>query len=138
MSGPGGLPNSPPQAKAPTNLARYGPRLLLGSIAIGVTYAYLVTRPPKPQGTPSMNPMRTPGVQNIEGAYQSGGATATHTKAYGGTVQGQKDDLRRAATGTGKQDGVGEAHIGDDQRPGITNKVGEKFKDMKYGAAKDK
>jgi hypothetical protein len=120
-------------------LARYGPRLLLGSLAIGVTYAYFVTRPPKPQGTPAINPMRTPGVKNIEGAYQSGGATATHTKAYGGTVQGEKDDLRRAGMhGTGQPQGMGEEGIGDDQRPGAANKVGEKFKDMKYGAGKDK
>ena len=37
-----------------------------------------------------------------------------------------------------KEKGFKEEHLGDEQRPGQTNKVGEKFKEMKYGAAKDK
>ena len=88
-----------------------------------------------------MNPMRTQGVQNIEGAYQSGGATSTHTKAYGGTNLGQKEDVPRMGPGqhgTDKEKGMEEEGLGDEQRPGQTNKVGEKFKDMKYGVAKDK
>ncbi len=88
------------------------------------------------------NPLRTVGVQNIEGAYQSGGATSTHTKAYGGTPQGQKEDVGRMGDGqfgTNKEKGLdSQEGLGDDQRPGSTNKVGEKFKDMKYGVGKDK
>ena len=40
-------------------------------------------------GAPSVNPLRTPGVKNIEDAYSNGGATTTHTPAYGGTKLGQ-------------------------------------------------
>lgn len=127
-----------PDGKAPTNLARYGPRILLGGVFLGVTYTYFVTRPPKPQGTPIPNPMRTTGVKNIEGAYQSGGATATHTKAYGGTVLGQKEDVPRTGSATGKEKGFSSDDLGDEQRSWQPSKLGEKFKEMKYGDARDK
>lgn len=138
-----GSPNQPGKGPVnPNNLGRYGPRILLGGLALGITYTWFVTRAPKPEGTPMPNPLRTVGVQNIEGAYQSGGATSTHTKAYGGTPQGQKEDVGRMGDGqfgTNKEKGLdSQEGLGDDQRPGSTNKVGEKFKDMKYGVGKDK
>jgi hypothetical protein len=51
------------------------------------------------------NLLRTPAVQNVEGAYQKGGATSTHTKAYGGTPLGVKSDVTRDGAGTGKPQG---------------------------------
>lgn len=117
MSGPS-PPNQPGKGPVnPNNLGRYGPRILLGGLALGLTYTYFVTRAPKPTGTPVPNPLRTPGVQNIEGAYQSGGATSTHTKAYGGTSLGEKDDVPRRGQGnygTGKEKGFKEEGLGDE------------------------
>ena len=141
-----GSPNQPGKGPVnPNNLGRYGPRILLGGIALGLGYTYFATGAPKPQGTPMPNPLRTPGVKNIEGAYQSGGATSTHTKAYGGTPQGQKGDqgdVKREGDigyGTSKEKGFeSQEGMASDQRPGSENIVSEKFKDMKYGVGKDK
>jgi hypothetical protein len=134
-----GQPRKGPTTPQPTNLARFGPRILLGGVLLGVTYTYFATRVPKPHGTPVSNPFKTPGVKNIEEAYQSGGATSTHTKAYGGTPLGQKDDLARGGQfGTGKERGFEEEYIGEAQRPTQPNKVGEKFNEMKYGDPKGK
>lgn len=65
-------------------LGRHSSKLALGVLALGGTYLYVAAAPPKPKGTVEANPMRTPGVKNIETAYQRAGATSTDTKAYGG------------------------------------------------------
>ena len=126
--------------KRPTALSRYGPRILASGTAIGLIYAYYATKPPAATGTPNTpNPLRTPGVKNIEGAYQKGGATSTHTKGYGGTPLGQKTDVPRQGGnyGSGKENGFDEEHLGSEQRPTVS-KVGEKWNEMKYGNGKDK
>ena len=87
---------------------------------MGVGYTYFAVRQPKPKGTPGPVPFKTPGVENIEGAYQSGGATSTHTKAYGGTGLGQKDDAPRTGDGkfgTGRNMGMEHENIKDQQKP---------------------
>jgi hypothetical protein len=65
-------------------LSRHASKLAVGGLGIAGYYIYTVNQPPKPKGHYETNPMRTPGVQNIETAYQRAGATSTHTKAYGG------------------------------------------------------
>jgi hypothetical protein len=84
-------------------LGRHSSKLALGALGLGGLYMYQASRPPKPAGAPAdTNLLRTPAVKNIEGAYQNGGATSTHTKAYGGTPLGVKSDVMRDDAGTGK------------------------------------
>lgn len=123
-------------------LGRHSSKIALGVLGLAGVYLYTSRRPPQPTGTPSANPMRTPGVQNIEGAFQKGGATATHVKAYGGTTQGQKDDvMREGNSGTAREKGFkDERGMGDEQRSegSAKGKVGEKWDEMKYGTKTDK
>jgi len=130
-------PNGPRAANA---LGRYGPRALLGTVALGGIYFYMSAAPPKPEGTYVPNPMKTPGVRNIEGAYQRGGATSTHTKAYGGTPQGQKTDITRENAASDKPKGFSEGGMGDEQRSAsqTKGKIGDTWSDMKYGDSRDK
>jgi len=124
-----------------TQLSRFGPRILLGGLAVGCTYAWFATRAPKPKGSPepSLNPFRTTGVQNVEKAYANGGATKTHQPAYGGSTQGSRgaDGLRQGG-GTGLKDGMDSEHVGEEQRPVQPSAVGEKFHEMKYGSKSGK
>jgi hypothetical protein len=123
-----------PKPPANPQLARFGPQILLGGVAIGAAYAFFATRAPAPQGSPqSINPLRTPGVQNIEKAYANGGGTTTHQPAYGGSTQGSRgaNGLRQGSA-TGLKDGMNSEHIGEEQRPVQPGIVGEKFHEMKY------
>lgn len=132
-----GAPKSKgPKPPATSQLARFGPQILLGGVAIGAAYAFFATRAPAPQGSPQpINPLRTPGVVNIEKAYANGGATTTYQPAYGGSTQGSKgaDGLRRGGA-SGVKDGMNDEHIGEQQRPVQPGVVGEKFHEMKYGS----
>lgn len=121
-------------------LQKHASKIVLGAVAVIGVATYARTRPPQPAGTPTANPLQTPGVANIEGAYQKGGATATHTKAYGGTKLGEKSDVLKDDGGTGRSKGVDFEGAGDDQRPegSRKGKVAEKFDKMKYGSEKDK
>jgi hypothetical protein len=124
-----------------TNLGKYGPRILLGGVALGIGYSYFATRSSNSQGNLASNPLRTPGVQNVEAAYQRAGATSTHTKAYGGTVLGKREDTPRDGDGkfgTGKELGFKEHGLGNEQRPWQTGPVGDKFNEMKYGDSRGK
>ena len=116
------------------------PAIIIGGLSVVTYTTYRAYRPDQPTGTPDINPLRTPGVQNIEGAYQKGGATATHTKAYGGTKLGQKDDIMKDGGGTARPKGFEADGMGDEQRAHGTmkGKVGEKFDEMKYGSKNDK
>lgn len=117
----------------PTLLRRYGARILFGGLSIGIAYAYFGV------GSRAPNPLRTPGVQNIERAYRSGGATSTHTKAYGGTVQGQKEsDELRPGGATGKESGFQFEGIGTDQKSDQPGKAGQLFNEMKHGVPHSK
>ena len=135
-----GTPRHNPNIRKASALSRFGPRILAGGTVLGLVYAYYATKPPVPGGTPAPpNPLRTPGVQNIEGAYQSGGATSTHTKGYGGTPLGQKSDVPRDGNhGSAKEKGFDEEDLGADQRPNAGGKVGDKWNEMKYGNSKGK
>lgn len=73
-----------PQAR--NFLSRHASKLAVGGLGLVGYYAYTAAKPPKPAGHTEANPLRTPGVKNIESAYQRGGATSTHTKAYGGEL----------------------------------------------------
>ena len=132
-----GAPKSKgPKLPATSQLARFGPQILLGGVAIGAAYAFFATRAPAPQGSPQpINPLRTPGIVNIEKAYANGGATTTYQPAYGGSPQGSKgaDGLRRGGA-SGVKDGMNDEHIGEQQRPVQPGVVGEKFQEMKYGS----
>jgi len=135
-----GQPRNNPNIPKPSALRRLGPALAAGALAAGLAYTFFSTRAPAPPGTPPPNPLRTPGVKNVEQAYQNAGATATHTKAYGGSVQGQKDSpVLREGGGTGKEKGF-DSHegIGDSQRPWPKTKAGEAFDTMNYGQEKGK
>jgi hypothetical protein len=75
-------------------------------------------------------------VRNVENAYQNGGATATHTKAYGGTIQGRKGDgPMRDQSGTDKPNGFQEEGIGEEQRPNQPTVVGKKWNEMTSGSS---
>lgn len=149
---PGQTPRPPKNPAAPTTLRRVTPALLAGGATLAAVYAYYSNRP-----AAAPNPMRTPGVKNIEASFRGGGATGTHTPAYGGTVQGQRDSetFRGDAQGTtrkegaeqvqsaGKRDfdatgpngGKGEADIGEAQRPASMQATGpgKMWNKMKFG-----
>ncbi|KAL2418099.1 hypothetical protein ABEF95_000329 [Exophiala dermatitidis] len=140
--GPGDAPPNPGTPKrsggAPRPSGPFGRRLILGGLALGLIYAVWPKRAPQPGGTPS-NPFKTQGVQNVENAYENAGATATHTKAYGGTVQGKKESgSYRETVGTDKPKGYSQEGIGYDQRPQQPTKVGEVWNEFTYGSSKGK
>ena len=145
MSGPSTPgPKHPSDFKTPltnkSGLRAFGPQILLGGLLIGCTYAYYATRAPQPKGTPnSPNPFKTPGVKNVENAYANGGATTTHTPAYGGSTMGSKGaDGLRAGGASGLKEGMNSEHIGEEQRPVQPGPIGEKFHEMKYGSSTGK
>jgi len=84
--------------------------------------------------------MRTTGVQNIEKAYTNAGATPTHTKAYGGTQQGDKESVHlKEGGGTGASTKVSpfeKPGMGDEQRPQPASKGGEIFDQTMTGSHK--
>lgn len=93
--------------------------------------------------TPRDNPaisLKTPGVGNIEKAYTNAGATPTHTKAYGGTHQGDKSSVYiREGGGTGETTKVSpfeKEGMGDEQRPRPATKGGEIFDQTMLGSHK--
>ncbi|ERF77184.1 hypothetical protein EPUS_06464 [Endocarpon pusillum Z07020] len=96
-------PNAPPP---PSVLRRATPGLLAGGAALTLAWVYFRASP-----NPAPNPLHTPGVSNIEKAYRGAGATGTHTPAYGGTEQGERNSeaFRGDAEGTQKKDGPPEA-----------------------------
>jgi hypothetical protein len=151
----------------PSFISRHGSKLAVGGLGVGGYFLYTSMQPPKPKGHYEVNPLRTPGVKNVEGAYQRGGATSTHTKAYGGklahfmssgiyhhvlrpsgcsdrnigTQLGKKDDVPVENLGTGRPRGFTDARgMGDEQRPDGSRKtkIEETFDDMKYGNKSDK
>lgn len=115
-----------------------GRRVAIGGLALGLLYAVWPKSVPQPGGTPS-NAFKTPGVQNVENAYENAGATATGPKAYGGTIQGKKESgSYREGGSSGDSKGYNQEGIGADQRPGSPTKVGEAFNEFKYGSPKGK
>lgn len=136
----GGAPQNPKRPTPPPTsmLKRSGPGILVGGLAIGLTYAYYATRAPGKPGAPSVNPLRTPGVKNIENAYSNAGATTTHTPAYGGTKMGDRGSVHLkegSASGLRHGDGPGitDEAVGADQRSGQPNKIGKAWNNMQHG-----
>jgi hypothetical protein len=99
-----------PSPPATTQLARFGPQILLS--------AFYATHAPAPKDSPSTtNLLRTPGVRNVEQAYADDGGTTTYQPAYGGSTQGNggANGLRQGAA-TGLNDSMNSEHIGEEQR----------------------
>jgi hypothetical protein len=104
------MPSQPPKSL----LRRTGLTILISFTAVGVLYTYLAS---------TRQPLRTPGVANIERAYSAGGGTASHTPSHG---HGE-DELNRAQRAQAGLDGVGSVKrdangpersgVGHDQRP---------------------
>jgi hypothetical protein len=82
-------------AQSRSFLSRHASKLAVGAVGVGGYLLYTSVQPPKPAGHFESNPLRTPGVQNIESAYQRGGATSTHTKAYGGKQRQGRSNLEQ-------------------------------------------
>jgi len=142
MSGAGPAPPNPgqprhnPHRPQTSMFAKYPGRWAAG-LALGVTAYLYINKPATPSDEPVMT-MRTPGVQNIERAYSNAGATPTHTKAYGGTQQGKRDEVAlREGGGTGGSK-LGSPYdrpgIGDEQRPSDRTKPEELFNATNYGS----
>lgn len=142
MSGPAppnpGAPKINPNVTKSSILGRRAGLIVASTALAGVGYLYLRV-PPSPRDQP-VGSFRTPGVKNIEKAYTNAGATSTHTKAYGGTRQGDPDGILREGGGSGhpnKANPFEQEGLGDDQRPaGRGTKLGEVFDKTNMGSSK--
>jgi len=123
-----------PHRPSPSMMGKHGSKVVTAAVFGVAAYMFYGFRAPAPGGTPTMNPLRTPGVKNIENAYKSGGATSTHTKAYGGTRQGERDEVMKEGGATNNPQGLDQDKLGDEQRPEQAMKPGQMFKDMNYGS----
>ncbi|KAK5943316.1 hypothetical protein PMZ80_004323 [Knufia obscura] len=135
-----GAPRKSNKAPNPSMFAKYPGRFATGA-ALGVTAFLYMNYAATPRDNPAMS-FKTPGVSNIEKAYTNGGATPTHTKAYGGTTQGDKSSVYiREGGGTGeskKQSPFEKEGMGDEQRPWPASKPGEIFDQTMTGSHKGK
>lgn len=133
-------PKQNPHRPSTSILARYPGRLATAAVLGLGAYLY-ISRSPAPRDEPLVN-LRSPGVQNIEKAYTNAGATPTHTKAYGGTTQGDKSSVYlREQGGTGAPANKGSPFdregMGDEQRPkSSSTKAGEIFDHTNTGSTK--
>lgn len=91
-------------------------------------------------GAPSpTSALKTTGVENVEKAYTRAGATATHTKAYGGTIQGQaQDGALREGGSTNKPNAFEQEGMGEDQRGSAQSPPERAWKKTMYGSEKGK
>jgi len=91
-----------------------------GAVTFGALLYIWPKASPGIPGAPSGGTgLKTTGMQNIEKAYGKGGATSTHTKAYGGTIQGEANDgPMREGGSTGSPNAYDQDGVGEDQRPG--------------------
>jgi len=111
--------------KAPKRVYRtYGPLIAGIGGLLGLTYSWNHYR----RG----NGLKTPGVGNIEKAYAGGGATRTHTPAYGGTKRGDPYDNEPQDGGASLRRFEAAQGLGERQRPVQPTRVGAKFNEMKY------
>lgn len=131
-----GAPKKP--VGSPSAASGFGRRFALGGIAVAVVYALLPARSPKPLGSP-VDAIKPPGVKNIERAYTNGGATPTHTPAYGGTVQGKGlDGQTREISGTNRPAGFNHPGFGSEQHKEQPTKAEEVFNEIQYGSSTGK
>lgn len=144
MSGPApsnpGTPKVNSKAPNPSMAARR-PGLIAAGVALGAGAIAYFMFPATPRSEPAAS-FRTTGVQNIEKAYTNAGATSTHTKAYGGTKMGDKENeglKEGGASGHKEFDPMKQKEgLGDDQRPWIPSKAGEIFDKTMTGSSKGK
>jgi len=133
-----GAPKRNPKAPNPSIFAKRG-GLIATTAALGITAFLYLNYSPTPRDTPAVS-MRTTGVQNIEKAYTNSGATPTHTKAYGGTQQGDKNSVHlKEGGGTGESTKLSpfeKGGMGDEQRPKPASKAGEIFDQTMLGSHK--
>lgn len=137
-------PNAPKKVPNPTPaLQRFRPSYIATAVALLGTAAFYFYKPATPRDEPAMT-LSTPGIKNIEKAYTNAGATPTHTKAYGGTTQGDNSSVHTregGATGGDGADGSSpykKPGVGDDQRPDNQTKGGQIFDQTMYGSHKCK
>ncbi|EXJ53781.1 uncharacterized protein A1O5_13030 [Cladophialophora psammophila CBS 110553] len=115
-----------------------GRRIALGGLVVGAALYFWPSASPGVPGAP-ITTAKTTSVQNIEKAYARSGATSTHTKAYGGTIQGQKEDApMREGSATNKPTGCQQDGMGDDQRPNNPTKPEKWWNKTMYGSEKGK
>lgn len=137
-------PNTP--KKSPYTkpvLQRFRPSYIATAVALLGTAYFYYSKPATPRDEPAIK-LTTPGITNIEKAYTNAGATPTHTKAYGGTTQGDKESVYTreggAAGGTGADGSspFSKPGRGDDQRPANQTKGGQIFDQTVAGSYKGK
>ncbi|KIX97876.1 uncharacterized protein Z520_06654 [Fonsecaea multimorphosa CBS 102226] len=115
-----------------------GRRIALGGVVVGAALYFWPQASPGVPGAP-VTTFKTTSVQNVEKAYANGGATSTHTKAYGGTVQGQKQDgPMREGSATNNPKGYQQEGIGHDQRPTDLTKPEKWWNKTMLGSEKGK
>jgi hypothetical protein len=107
-----------------------------GAATLGaILYLWPSSAPAVPGAPPAG--LKTTGMQNVEKAYQRGGATSTHTKAYGGTVQGKAGEgSMREGGATGNSDAYRQEGIGDDQRASPAGKLEKAWGNSMLGSDK--
>ncbi len=109
-----------------------------GVATLGVLYYAWPKASPGVPGSPPAG-LKTTGIQNVEKAYERGGATSTHTKAYGGTIQGQTGGgTMREGGSTGSPQGYDQEGLGEDQRPGGQMKPEKAWSNTMLGNEKGK
>ena len=109
----------------------------------GITFGALLYMWPRASpgvpGAPNSDAYKTTGVKNIEKAYERGGATSTHTKAYGGTIQGEAGEgLTRDGGATGNATAFDREGMGEDQRPSAQLPPEKAWNKTMYGNEKGK
>lgn len=119
-------PDMPSSKNTRPSGGRLGPRLAIVGVAASAAYLYFRY---------SEKPLHNGAVTGIEKAYSAGGATPTHTPAYGGTPRGNPDDHKIRDGGAGKQKFEVE---GMEQRPGDRNVAKKQWDKMKYGSEEGK
>ena len=110
-----------------------------GAVTFGaLLYLWPKASPGIPGAPTAGGGLKTTGIQNVEKAYQRGGATSTHTKAYGGTPLGQTNDGMREGGSTGNPNAYDQDSIGEDQRPSNQMKVEKAWNKTMLGNEKGK
>jgi len=111
-----------------------------GAAVFGVMlYLWPKASPGIPGAPTAGKGLKSQGVTNVEKAYERGGATSTHTKGYGGTIQGKEGEARlREGGGTGKPEGHDTEGHGSDQTNDASTKVEKAWAKTMVGNEKGK
>jgi hypothetical protein len=114
--------------------------ITVGAVTFGaLLYIWPKASPGVPGAPTAGQGLKTTAVENVEKAYGRGGATSTHTKAYGGTIQGETNDgPMREGGSTGNPNAYEQEGIGDDQRAHSPSKPERAWNKTMYGSEKGK